>query len=215
MQKKLRMIVDIIMFILFLILMRYHITGNQVHEILGIITFLLFIFHHILNFKWYQTLPKGKYTRQRVISTIVDFLLLIDMLCIMISAIMISSFAFSFLNIPTTMFSRGLHLSSTAWGLFLIGIHLGLHLGICFDKIKNKVKTTSFEYVFYLFIFLLFIYGIYSFIKNALWKDMFLVTVFKFFDYDQSPILFYLEYLGILFVLIIITYGIIKVIKKK
>lgn len=75
MKKKLQMIIDIIMFILFLILTGYHITGNIVHEILGVITFVLFIVHHIINIKWYKALPKGKYTTRRIISTITDFLL--------------------------------------------------------------------------------------------------------------------------------------------
>lgn len=215
MKKKLQIIIDILMFILFLILMGYHITGNKVHEILGVITFILFIIHHIINIRWYKALPKGKYTNKRVISTIVDFLLLIDMLCIMISAIMISSTVFEFLNLKTTMFARGLHLSSTAWGLFLISIHLGLHLQIHFDKLKNKLKSSSFEYTFYLLLFLILIYGIYALIKNALWKDMFLITTFKFFDYNQNPIIFYLEYLGIIFLVILITYGIEKVLKNR
>ena len=132
------MLIDIIMFVLFIILKGYHITGNKLHEILGIITFILFIIHHVLNRKWYKALPKGKYNGQRIVSTIVDFLLLIDMLCIMISAIMISTTVFSFLNIKTNMIARPMHLSSTAWGLILIGIHLGLHLRICFDKIRKK-----------------------------------------------------------------------------
>lgn len=209
------MLIDIIMFVLFIILMGYHITGNKLHEILGIITFILFIIHHVLNRKWYKALPKGKYNGQRIVSTIVDFLLLIDMLCIMISAIMISTTVFSFLNIKTNMIARSMHLSSTAWGLILIGIHLGLHLRICFDKIRKKIKTSSFEYTFYLIILLLLIYGIYAFIKNAPWQELFLLTHFKFFDYEQLPIFFYLEYLGITFLTIMITYSIMKVTKKR
>lgn len=214
-MKKARMLIDIIMFVLFIILMGYHITGNKLHEILGIITFILFIIHHVLNRKWYKALPKGKYNGQRIVSTIVDFLLLIDMLCIMISAIMISTTVFSFLNIKTNMIARPMHLSSTAWGLILIGIHLGLHLRICFDKIRKKIKTSSFEYTFYLIILLLLIYGIYAFIKNAPWQELFLLTHFKFFDYEQLPIFFYLEYLGITFLTIMITYSIMKVTKKR
>lgn len=214
-MKKARMLIDIIMFVLFIILMGYHITGNKLHEILGIITFILFIIHRVLNRKWYKALPKGKYNGQRIVSTIVDFLLLIDMLCIMISAIMISTTVFSFLNIKTNMIARSMHLSSTAWGLILIGIHLGLHLRICFDKIRKKIKTSSFEYTFYLIILLLLIYGIYAFIKNAPWQELFLLTHFKFFDYEQLPIFFYLEYLGITFLTIMITYSIMKVTKKR
>lgn len=137
------------------------------------------------------------------------------MLCIMISAVMISTTVFSFLNIKTNMIARSLHLCATSWGLILIGIHLGLHLRICFEKIRKKVKTSSFEYTFYLIILLLFIYGIYAFIKNTPWQELFLLTHFKFFDYEQLPIFFYLEYLGITFLIIMITYSIMRITKKR
>lgn len=203
------------MFILFVILMGYHITGNKLHEILGIITFILFIIHHLLNIKWYKALSKGKYNTHRIFSTIIDFLLLIDMMAIMVSTIMISSTVFSFLNIKTTMLARTMHLSSTSWGLVLISIHLGLHLQIAFDKLKKKIKQTPFEYTIYLLILILLIYGIYAWIKNNLLNDLLLITKFKFLDYNQSPIFFYIEYLSIIFLIIIITYIIEKIMKKK
>ena len=58
-MKKLRIIIDIIMFILIIILMGYHITDNKIHEYLGIIPFILFIIHHIINYRYYKNLFKG------------------------------------------------------------------------------------------------------------------------------------------------------------
>lgn len=52
-MRKLRIILDIVMTCLFIVLMGYYITENSIHEILGIITFVLFIIHNILNIKWY------------------------------------------------------------------------------------------------------------------------------------------------------------------
>lgn len=49
MKNKVKLIIDIAMTILFIILMGYYVTDNAVHEILGTITFVLFILHHILN----------------------------------------------------------------------------------------------------------------------------------------------------------------------
>ena len=57
-MKKFRIILDIIMTVLYIILMGYCITGNAVHEILGTITFVLFIIHNILNIKWYKSIFK-------------------------------------------------------------------------------------------------------------------------------------------------------------
>ena len=71
----LKISVDIAMTALFLALMAYHITGNSLHEWLGVTLFLLFIIHHILNLKWYRGLFKGKYTASRVLMATVNFLL--------------------------------------------------------------------------------------------------------------------------------------------
>lgn len=65
MKSKIKKIIDIVMTILFIILMGYYVTDNKVHEILGTITFILFIIHHILNIKWYKSIFKGKHSFQR------------------------------------------------------------------------------------------------------------------------------------------------------
>lgn len=99
-----KIIIDILMYILFIILMGHHITDNLIHEILGTILFALFIIHHILNYKYYKTIFKGKYPKKRIATLIIDLLLLISMICMIISAINISSNVFSFLNIPSKIF---------------------------------------------------------------------------------------------------------------
>jgi len=53
-MKKIRILIDMLMTIFFIILMGYFITGNKVHEILGTITFVLFIIHNILNIKCFR-----------------------------------------------------------------------------------------------------------------------------------------------------------------
>ena len=209
------MIIDIVMFVLFILLMGYHIISDQYHEILGVCLFILFIIHHILNYKWYQTLFKGKYTFIKVLFIVVNFMLLLAILGIFISGVLISAHVFHFLNIPTTNFGRQLHLFSTAWGFVLMGIHLGLHLKMMLGKSFKKLKNSSFEYLVYLVIFLIILFGFYAFIKNRYYSDMALLTDFKFFDYEQSPLGFYLEQLAIIFGLSFITYGITSLVNRK
>lgn len=197
-MKRIRKIIDILMTILFIILMGYHITGNKIHEILGVTAFILFIIHNILNVKWYKAVFKGKYNFRRVLTLVINIALLIAFICMMLSGIMISSNVFVFLGIKTTSFSRKLHLVSTSWGFVLMSLHLGLHLNVILSKINKKIKASTFEYIYYLILILIAIFGLYSFINNELWKDMLLITEFKFFDYNQSPYLFYLGQVGIL-----------------
>lgn len=56
------------------------------------------------------------------------------------------------------------------------------------------MKNNTFEYVYYFALILIIGIGVYSFISNKVYEDMFLLNDFKFYDYEQSPILFYLRY---------------------
>lgn len=103
-MKRVRIIVDVLMFICYITLMGYHIVSDDAHEILGVITFGLFIIHHVLNIRWYKSIFKGKYNLYRVIQIIIDMLLLVSMIGIMASSMMISSTVFSFLGLKTTQF---------------------------------------------------------------------------------------------------------------
>ena len=213
-MKKVRMILDIAMTIMFIILMGYYITGNTVHEILGTITFVLFIIHNILNIKWYKSIFKGKHGFQRTFHIIINLLLFLAMIGMMVSGIMISAKVFSFLNIPTTMFARRLHMVSTSWGFVLMSIHVGLHIAGMMNKLNNKMKNNTFEYVYYFVLILMIGIGVYSFISNKVYEDMFLLNDFKFYNYEQSPILFYLKYFMILIGIALVIYFIFKFISK-
>ena len=192
-MKKIKIVIDILMYLIFVILMGHHITENLIHEILGTILFILFIIHHILNYRYYKTIFKGKYNFKRVFLLIIDLLLLISMIGMMISAINISSDVFTFLNIPTTIFGRQLHMVSTSWAFVIMSIHLGLHLGVFINKLNKKMKSSILEYVYYLILILIVIYGIYSFKKLNFISDMFLLNAFKFYDFNESPIICYLH----------------------
>ncbi len=216
-MKKKKIIIDILMYILFIILMGHHITENLIHEILGTLLFVLFIIHNILNYRFYKTIFKGKYTIKRTIILIIDLLLLISMICMIISAINISSEVFSFLNIESKIWGRKLHMLSTSWGFIFMSIHIGLHINILINKLNKKMKNNTFEYVYYLILILIFIYGIYSFIKLNFISDMFLLNAFKYYDFSESPIIFYLNVLSssIFIGLIIYLISCIKFKRKK
>ena len=205
-MKRLKMIIDIIMYLIFMVLMGHHITDNLIHEILGAVLFVLFTLHHILNYRYYKTVFKSKYTFKRLFMLITDSLLLICMLGMIISAINISSDVFTFLNIPTTIFGRKLHMISTSWGFVIMSIHLGLHIGILMNKLNKKMKDNTFEYVYYLILFLIIVYGLYSFIKLKFISDMFLLNPFKFYDFNESPIIFYLHVISSSLFIGLVTY---------
>ena len=76
---KLKICIDILMTAALLFLMPYELVGRAAHEWIGTEIFLLFILHHILNRKWTAHMFKGKYTKFRILQTILVAAIFISM----------------------------------------------------------------------------------------------------------------------------------------
>ena len=96
-----KLIIDIAMYLIFVALMQEHL-WDGLHEWLGIALFTLFIVHTILNFRWYQSLFKGKYTPTRTTSAVINIALFAAMLCCMVSSVLVSGKVFAFLNLDAS-----------------------------------------------------------------------------------------------------------------
>ncbi|MBQ8188059.1 MAG: DUF4405 domain-containing protein [Clostridia bacterium] len=186
----LKISVDILMYVLFLLLMGQHLASGALHEWLGVGLFVCFIVHNLLNFKWYKVLFKGRYTVQRSLQTAINFLLLISFLGCMLSALMISGVVFQDFRIPgMMMFGRKLHMASSAWYFVFMSLHLGLHI--------RPPKQKAAKIAFYLGMTAASVYGICHFIIRRLYEELFLLTEFKWFDYDKTLIIYLFETLCI------------------
>lgn len=122
---------DIILSILFIFLMNVATTGLFLHEVLGIIIFLLFIIHKIFNFDWINQVGKRifspKLNKNNKIKFYVDVLLLIAITICSLSGVFISKFLFSYFNLENQSFWFDVHSLSAYLSLALISIHIGLH----------------------------------------------------------------------------------------
>ncbi|MBM6668237.1 hypothetical protein H6A64_10425 [Lacrimispora saccharolytica] len=70
----LKILVDLAMTVLLFLLMAYLLVGETAHEWMGLAVFILFLFHHVLNRKWYGGLFRGNYTQLRVLQTLLNVL---------------------------------------------------------------------------------------------------------------------------------------------
>ena len=197
-MKKIRLIVDVLMYLLFILVMGPHITDNLWHEIIGTAIFSLFIFHTLLNYKFYKNIFKGKYNKKRIILTLIDIVLLICMIGIIVSALMISTNVFKFLNINEPIIGRKLHMISNSWSFIFMSIHVGLHVSPLIKKIKNKM--------IWLLLLITYVYGIFSFVKAGFINDMFLLNAFKQFDLAEHFIIYYLHVISSSIFIILTTY---------
>lgn len=205
--KIVRNIINIDMPIMMITLMAYQLIGKAYHEYAGTALFIIFIIHNILNIKWYSKLFKGNYTPYRILSTIINILLLITMILLMISGIIMSEYTFSFLNINSGMaISRLIHLSASHLGFILVSIHMGMHLGIFLPKNTRPIIKLIF--------ILIAIYGAYSLYSRKILSYVFLTNKFMLTDFNENIFKFVIDYTSIMILFTIIGYIISLLIKK-
>ena len=167
------------MYLLFALLMGQHLLAGAVHEYLGAGLFVCFFAHCAFNYRWYKGLFKGKYTLRRSIWTAVNLLLLISFVVCILSSFMISGVVFRNIRLAGMMAAgRKLHMVSTAWSFVLMSIHLGFHI----RPPKQKIQKVC----FYVIMSAASVIGIYTFLVRKFYEELFLLSEFKWFDYDKS-----------------------------
>ena len=194
-RQTVRYIVDAGMLLALLCLMAYQVTGEALHEWIGIGMTLLLIVHHILNRKWYGAMRKGKYGAYRIVSTAVNTLLLACIALTAFCGMSMSAHAVPFLyGMADTAFARTTHLALSYWSFALMGFHLGLHLPAITAKVKpNKAARIVCAAAFTA----ASAAGLWLFIRSGIPDYMLFRTHFAFFDYEKAAAQVFLENIAI------------------
>lgn len=201
MNKKMicRIAVDMAMTVVLLLLMTYELVGQAAHEWLGIGMFLLFVTHHVLNRKWSGNLLKGRYTPLRIWQTLLVILVLLCMVGSMVSGVILSRHALSFLPISSgRSFARSLHMVSAYWGFVWMSLHLGIHWCMMTAMAKKAFPNASSARTWALRILAaaIAVYGVCAFVKRDIGEYMFLRIPFVFFGYEEPLPFFLLDYMA-------------------
>lgn len=210
---KIRMPLDIAMAVLTLVLMGGNglfynafdgaVDSGLVHEVLGVVLFVLWAVHVVLNRAWVKAVLKGKYNALRIVRTIINAGVIVCVLFLMVSGVMLSTHVFAWLGIESgSNFARTAHLLASHWYLVFVSLHIGLHLSMF---IRGKVATGVMS--------ALAIYGIYAFVIRGLWKYMFLQQPFFFFDAERGYLLFALDYIAIMALFAVAVHYVVKLMK--
>lgn len=193
--------IDIAMTISLLLLMPYQLIGEKPHEYIGIVMFILFIIHHILNRAWSKNILKGKYNARRITQSLLVLLILLCMLGSMISGIIISRYAFVSLNIQNgAATARSMHMLCAYWGFIFMSLHLGFHWNMMIAMAKNTFPPIKGKSVMVARVIavVIAVYGVAAFIKRDIWNYITLKNHFAFFDFSEPVIFFILDYLAIM-----------------
>ena len=210
-KMKVKIALDVAMTLALLFLMGYQFWGQVAHEWAGAGIFVLFIAHHLLNTSWHKALFRGHYTPLRVFQLGIDALTLAAMLALMYSSIVISRQVFSFLDIEGGMaLARKLHILGSHWGLVLMSLHLGLHwrmlLGLAAKRPAPAGNPRTRVAICFAVGLAIAAYGAYVFISRDFPTYLFLQSEFVFLDYEESRLLYYLDYLALMGLFIFIAH---------
>lgn len=193
---KIKKTLDIIIMLLMIFLIAYQVTGEVLHEWLGIGLTVLVLVHQILNRKWYQAFFKGRYNPYRVITTVVDIILLASFFFTAFCGMSMSTHAVPFLNgMVPVMFAKQMHLSMSFWSFILMGLHLGLHIPLIAAGLKSCPKIKTAATIIFAVISCM---GLYLFLKNNIPQYIFFRTHFAILDYEKAAVLVLLENLTML-----------------
>lgn len=172
-MKKIKMIIDILLFVITLLLMNINITGRFNHEVLGVFLTLLLFIHIILNYKWIKQVTKNfkKINKQTKILYIIDILIFIVYFITIILGLITSS-VFNF-KLSSSLKLMLLHYIFGRFALIFMLIHLGFHLKYLINKITKNETIKMVIYIIYgMFIILTTMYLFYTLTKTYLWVSL-------------------------------------------
>ena len=180
--------------------MGYPLFSPSDHEWSGTILLIMFVFHHLLNRKWYGHLMRGRHTARRALNAAANAALLAFVSLLMCSGIAVSQHVFTFLPVMGgTSVMRRLHLMSSGWVFVLVAFHCGLHWH---EMPPALQRGASVRQVLFWCAAAIAAYGIYAFLSRDLIGSMFLMYEFAALHCGESPLLFYADYAAV-FVLFI------------
>ena len=176
------------------------------HEIIGVALMVVWGVHIYANRRWFKATFRGRYNPFRITQAVVNYGMLICVAFLAISGVMLSNHVFAFLGIESgANFARTAHLLASHWYFVFISLHIGLHVGVIFNRLKLaqfidglrisasvswKVVATR------IIVALASVYGIYAFVERGLWKYLTLQQPFFFMDMERGYILFFVDYIS-------------------
>ena len=176
------------------------------HEIIGVALMVVWGVHIYANRRWFKATFRGRYNPFRVTQAVVNYGMLVCVGFLAVSGVMLSNHVFAFLGIESgANFARTAHLLASHWYFVFISLHIGLHVGVIFNRLKvaQLVKgshgsaSVSWKVVVTrIIVALVSVYGIYAFVERGLWKYLMLQQPFFFMDMERGYILFFVDYVS-------------------
>ncbi|MCC8161668.1 MAG: DUF4405 domain-containing protein [Lachnospiraceae bacterium] len=127
-KQKIKTGIALFMTCLLLGMMTFDLSGQMIHEWMGVAISLLICIHFFLNISWCKGLMRGHYTSARILQTVINLILLISFIALVICGMLLSDYAFSFLPVADAgELAYIVHHTAGYWLFAGASMHLGLH----------------------------------------------------------------------------------------
>lgn len=196
--QRIRMTLDIVMTILSVALMGGTVLfpSDKMHQIMGMVLFVLWAAHVALNRRWCASLCKGAYPPYRVMQLFVNAGIAVCALLVAASGMLMAWF------VPVSSvigFARAAHLAGSHWYYLFMCAHIGMHAGQMAARLGagrggGRKKTLALRIA----LALVCVYGAYAFMRRGVWEYLFLQRHFFFLDVESGYALFAADYVAIL-----------------
>lgn len=206
-----RIFIDLAMTALILTAMAFRIIGGITHEIIGVAVIILFIWHNILNYRYYRGLARKK----RYAGTAINLLLLLTATVLAISGILHSKDLFGLASEENNSVAGSwkIHALAAYWTFVLISVHLGIYWNTIFGKFPFKHNVYA-VYALRITAAIIALLGIRAFFVRNLASKLVLYYSFDFWHTSEPAISYIASYLTIMVMLSFISYYVLKVTKR-
>ncbi|MGE1114974.1 DUF4405 domain-containing protein [Priestia megaterium] len=180
---------------------------------------MLFIFHNILNRRWYKTIIRGKYNVRRILKIVVNLLFLVSMVVVVISSVPISRDVFPYFPINNDMIVRQIHVLTAYWGFIFMAVHIGLCWGTIINAVRKMTGITGMSrmrtIVLRVLAVLIVVYGVHTSFERDLGSKLIIYDPFGSYILDNSAMGFLIDYLSIMGIYICGTHYALKFVRSE
>ena len=128
-KNAIKIFIDVILLGLFFYEVGIMASASLIHEILGCIFLVLLIIHNVLNKGYYMNLGRGRYSRKRIVGSVIIGVFGISVLVLEISGVAMSTHLFPNIRFLSDWNVRALHLGAAIAALAALIFHVLMHMG--------------------------------------------------------------------------------------
>lgn len=214
----LRLVLDFIAASLLLVALAYYWLDNTTHEWIGTGIFLLIILHNTFNRRWYGALSKTRREARSLIDVVLTFSLLSVMLALLLTSLMISRTAFSFLQINGGFTVRQIHIFAAYWSLIFVSMHIGLRwqrvmhaMRSAFNIVgESAARTTALR----LIAGAIAVHGLQSSFVMGVASKLSLQMSLEWWDFEESVSGFFLNWISVVGLYVFLTHYVLSWIQE-